>query len=257
MVNNYIIYFKSIHFILKKFTSLYCNRASYQLLLFRESILLLQATKTPTLHLVWLVKESMSAHLEKPVNNEALRPVQKLMQNKLQSKFQIPMQAKIATVLHPSFKDLKLPSLNLFEKQKIYDDIRQFVKPSVENFASSLTSRGKRSDDNQTSSKKLCIRLFDTFGANISNENSGDTYDELNRYLLCEPVRNVENALEWWNANREKYPSLSNLARKIFAIPASSAASECVFSTAGRSVTNLRSSLNPSTLSDLLFLHYN
>ena len=80
--------------------------------------------------------------------------------------------------------------------------------------------------------------------------------NELEKYTL-EESGNVEHVLEWWRDAASRYPKLSLVARIILAIPASSSASESVFSVAGRTTTDLRSNLAPETLNSLLFLHYN
>jgi hypothetical protein len=41
------------------------------------------------------------------------------------------------------------------------------------------------------------------------------------------------NPLEWWKGNEKQYPLLARVARKVLAIPATSASSERVFSAAG------------------------
>jgi len=54
------------------------------------------------------------------------------------------------------------------------------------------------------------------------------------------------------------FPRLSFLARQYLATPATSAAVERrVFSSAGRTISDLRSSLSSQTVSDMLFVHYN
>ena len=80
--------------------------------------------------------------------------------------------------------------------------------------------------------------------------------NELEKYALKDPG-NVENVSEWWRDATSRYPKLSLVARKILAAPASSSASESVFSVAGRTITDLRLNLAPETLNSLLFLHYN
>ena len=78
--------------------------------------------------------------------------------------------------------------------------------------------------------------------------------NELEKYALEDPG-NVENVLEWWRDAASRYPKLSLVARKILAVPASSSASESVFSVAGRTITDLRSNLAPETLTSLLFFY--
>ena len=63
----------------------------------------------------------------------------------------------------------------------------------------------------------------------------------------------------WWEKHASEFPNLSQIARIILAnaIPASSAASERDFSTAGFVIQERRTHLNPETVDDILFLHSN
>ncbi|OWY91696.1 hypothetical protein PHMEG_00039622, partial [Phytophthora megakarya] len=62
---------------------------------------------------------------------------------------------------------------------------------------------------------------------------------------------------EWWRFNRNKFPSLSKLARKWLGVVASSVPSERAFSTAGCVVTVKRGSLAPAFVRDLVFIAEN
>uniref|UniRef100_A0A3Q7HLV0 HAT C-terminal dimerisation domain-containing protein n=1 Tax=Solanum lycopersicum TaxID=4081 RepID=A0A3Q7HLV0_SOLLC len=70
---------------------------------------------------------------------------------------------------------------------------------------------------------------------------------ELDKYLLedQEPESEDFDILSWWKVNSPRFPVLSQLARDVLAIPMSSVASECAFSTGGRILDPLRSSLTP------------
>ena len=63
--------------------------------------------------------------------------------------------------------------------------------------------------------------------------------------------------LTWWKENATKYPRLAKIARCILGIPATSATSERIFSTAGLTATKLRSCLKPSNVDALVFLNKN
>ena len=63
------------------------------------------------------------------------------------------------------------------------------------------------------------------------------------------------NPLEWWRNHETKFSTLAALVRKLLCIPATSAPSERIFSHAGQTVSGLRSSLSPSNVSELVFLH--
>jgi hypothetical protein len=61
--------------------------------------------------------------------------------------------------------------------------------------------------------------------------------------------------LTWWKFNERKYKLLSMLASRILCIPATSAPSEHVFSTAGIAIAKDLARLASQTANDLIFLH--
>jgi hypothetical protein len=73
------------------------------------------------------------------------------------------------------------------------------------------------------------------------------------------PFKELSGApLAWWARSdiRQKFPYLSNLARRLLAIPASSAKAERVFSQSGLVLNDLRTRMGMSTLEDLLVIKY-
>jgi hypothetical protein len=63
--------------------------------------------------------------------------------------------------------------------------------------------------------------------------------------------------LRWWKENSNALPNLSKLARKYLAIPATSAPSERLFSVAGLTISEQRSTLRPDNAETLIFLKQN
>ena len=63
------------------------------------------------------------------------------------------------------------------------------------------------------------------------------------------------NPLEWWKYNAKRFPLLSELASRYLCIPATSAPSERVFSSAGLTIAKDRSRLDPELANELVFLH--
>lgn len=80
-----------------------------------------------------------------------------------------------------------------------------------------------------------------------------DDEDEFTRYLSEPQINHNENPSLWWKSRENIYPTVSILAKNILCIPASSASSERVFSTAGNIVTK-RNRMTPYHLSALVFL---
>ena len=65
------------------------------------------------------------------------------------------------------------------------------------------------------------------------------------------------NILGWWQLKEGAYPTLASLAKKFLAIEATSAASERLFSTAGRVITRDRNRLDPNTVGQILYIKSN
>lgn len=63
------------------------------------------------------------------------------------------------------------------------------------------------------------------------------------------------NPLHFWRQNFSLYPHLASIAKRIFAVPATSAAVEREFSLAGNIITKKRTRLSPETVNDIIFLN--
>jgi hypothetical protein len=63
------------------------------------------------------------------------------------------------------------------------------------------------------------------------------------------------NPLLWWKKNERKYPHLAAVARRYLCVPATSAPSERVFSSAGLTIANDRARMIPENAANLVFLH--
>lgn len=77
---------------------------------------------------------------------------------------------------------------------------------------------------------------------------------ELDRYLSEEayPYDADFKILPWWKVNSHRFPILSKLVKDVLAVPISTVASECAFSTGGRVISDYRSSLNCETVQALI-----
>ena len=88
-------------------------------------------------------------------------------------------------------------------------------------------------------------------------ENSEKIRREVNRYLKDSRVDISCQPLVYWKANKEIYPNLAESSRKYLSAPASSAAPERLFSTAGHVLKSNRLSLKPTNFEGCLFLKKN
>jgi len=79
--------------------------------------------------------------------------------------------------------------------------------------------------------------------------------DEVTQYLAMRiPHELTTSLLHWWKATEAHLPKLAKVARRILAIPASSASSECAFSAAGVTISQRRTALDPETVNNILFI---
>ena len=81
--------------------------------------------------------------------------------------------------------------------------------------------------------------------------------DELDLYFAEKPVARDVQPLKWWKENNARFPRLADVARVLLSIPATPVPAERIFSTAGLTVTKLRSCLKPESVDALIFLHDN
>ena len=81
--------------------------------------------------------------------------------------------------------------------------------------------------------------------------------EEIERYKLEICISRNDDPLNWWKINQNRFPLLARLARKYLCIPATSAPSERVFSSAGNIVTHRRSTLSSDIVNSLVFVYYN
>ncbi len=78
--------------------------------------------------------------------------------------------------------------------------------------------------------------------------------DVLDRYFQSPQCQDISiNPMDWWRQHEVRFPALAILARKYLSLPATSVASERMFSCAGNYVTDTRNRLTDDCVSDLVF----
>ena len=76
-------------------------------------------------------------------------------------------------------------------------------------------------------------------------------------YLQLKPLARSTKIFEWWKVNEPRFPNISKLAKSILCIPATSTASERIFSSAGTTISKKRNCLKPENVDEILFLNKN
>ena len=95
-------------------------------------------------------------------------------------------------------------------------------------------------------------RVYMTMGMGMA------TFSCVLKFPWVDSMRMQSNKmLDFWRDNRSILPKMFCLARRILCIPTSSAASERVFSAAGRLLEKHRTNLASDSVNSLLFLNSN
>jgi hypothetical protein len=164
--------------------------------------------------------------------------------------------ALIATILDPRYKDLSFLEDDLkgeaeLELRKLYDNLKELINES---------SSMEFNTDNQETTNPNSSVLFNTMFKLRKKPNMVQNKDEIDKYLDDSITPIVDDNLDiyqWWNDHKHKFPILSRLARMFLAIPATSVASERLFSDAGNNITIKRTSLSTNIVKKLMFLRQN
>jgi hypothetical protein len=81
--------------------------------------------------------------------------------------------------------------------------------------------------------------------------------EEFDKFCSEPSVGEDTNPYEWWASNRTKFPNVAAVSRVYLAIPASSVASERIFSKCGQVCSERRAALTPQHVEHLVFLSHN
>ena len=80
---------------------------------------------------------------------------------------------------------------------------------------------------------------------------------EIRRYEAFSLPPKTVDILQWWKSHEKVLPLLSNMAKKVLTVPASSSKSERVFSCGGNIVTSKRNKLAPQKVENLVIIKEN
>lgn len=101
------------------------------------------------------------------------------------------------------------------------------------------------------------MQRMETFELGDTDDNTVHDRDEISKYLHAQSLSFKSELLEFWKGKECNYPKLDKLARKILAIPATSASSERNFRAVGYIMQELCTLQKPESMDNLLFLHNN
>ncbi|KAM3217385.1 hypothetical protein P3L10_026828 [Capsicum annuum] len=143
---------------------------------------------------------------------------------------------------------------------KIRDEVETYMKSLFQEYAKKFSNASR----NTSSLSNSLGEIPNISSSNISTKSAKvrnriemkrkkeDTISlggksELEKYFSEEQEPNDEDfdILSWWKITAPRYKVLAEMAHDVLAIPISSVASECTFSTGGRIIDSFRSSLTP------------
>uniref|UniRef100_A0AAR2K029 BED-type domain-containing protein n=1 Tax=Pygocentrus nattereri TaxID=42514 RepID=A0AAR2K029_PYGNA len=174
----------------------------------------------------------------------------------LNSKYEDPEVDELialATMLDPRFRTQYMgPEEIEVMKARAVQEMESYV--SVQSGTSDFETP-QQASASASDAKRLKKTLGSFFKRAVPEKGVHAMEAELNSYLQCSPADSESNPLAWWKLHEINFPRVSRLARKYLCIPATSAASERLFSTGGNIVTCQRSALKPATVNMLVFLY--
>ena len=234
----------------------------------------LSGEQYPTLHLVVPTKERLQRALALESGDDGVtRALKKRLSRLVDEKFTIKDQHLVATMLWPPFRRLEQfrGTVSAEDREQAVEDL---VTAATE-LNGEMGREGDSSDENDepasmatTSAEAEATGSTEDFfcfsEAQEASHSSPDTdrsaKAEVERYLIdpgSHDASDVTSILRYWTSagTRAQFPILCRLARRLLAVPASSTPSERTFSVAGRVIEERRTSLLPSTVDDIIFLH--
>lgn len=225
---------------------------------FKNSTDEIEATHHPTLHKVIPNFMEISVHLEnKPSDPACIIEIKEIVSAYWHGNIvnYLTIYHKLALFLHPIAKSLR--TFTIDEKNIVVDRAMQMMHnfmPTPVTATATATEQQKRSrpTTKRDSAMRFCVDDSDS-----DRDEFSVIEIEVQDYRQMK-VRGtpVDDVLLWWREHRTRFPRLYGVARFIHSIPASSAAAERLFSTAGRLVA-FRPHMRSTLVDEILFLKSN
>ena len=184
-----------------------------------------------------------------------------MLKNELFSRFgkiEENMLISQATLLDPRFKKFAFSNENNcnnavnFLKAKAQSIIIESDEPTSKQIAATTSS-------STVNSNSALWKEFDETVVNLIGGSNSSVAGiiEVDKYLNEPLISRTENPLVWWAERKKVYPRLYELVKRRLCITATSVPCERIFSKAGQVVSEKRSRLTTSKISQILFLNHN
>ncbi|CAF2801081.1 unnamed protein product [Rotaria sp. Silwood2] len=239
----------------------------------KEVIERVQATNTPSLHIVvtsyWYLLESLVVTKDEAADKAAKGVVffKRRARQLLKAMFSLHDLHWIAAVLNPHTRMLK--HATDVERAHAYCLVRARIVKFME--VAQIDNNEEVLSSTATSLTPPPRKKFKTYTTQFHDDTGlGETSSnmtiakrarrELEIYLQlnltnCKYLNDdIDNPLLFWKEQEHVLPNMSRLAKQVFSIPASSAAVERAFSSAGVIISQRRTNINPSTVNDIILV---
>ena len=174
--------------------------------------------------------------------------------------FQLDKKHLARALLHPLYR--KLTFVNDYQRSKTHIYVRELLTELYgygihQQMINPISTVGEPAKKKHRTIEDQFVDPDDDDQTFISNSTATNhTMDELDKYLkmAIDDQYKVPNPLIFWHHHQEKFPYLAKLARRLNSIPATSTCVERQFSAGGLLTSERRSSLNPDTVENVLFI---
>jgi len=205
----------------------------------------------PTFHLVLPTKQKMFLICrENNTDSDLIKGLKRLYEINIKRYFKVSELHFVGSMLYPPLRNLNNLATNE-EKTKAINLLKSIAE-SI-NIQNTQTS-----DKSIASDVKVDFCLEDFIDITEKTVSINESYVEVQNYL--DSTHNfIPNTpiMQFWEQNKLKYPRLFIISKSLLSIPATNLSSERNFSYAGITLSDKRSSLDPSNVNKLLFTRSN
>ncbi|XP_065320424.1 zinc finger BED domain-containing protein 4-like [Gordionus sp. m RMFG-2023] len=223
---------------------------------FLESVEYFYSQKGSTINLGLLFRSEIETHIQINISDSSdIICLKENMQKTLDHRFPITELQILATLLNPRFQNLKIVSeyLNSNSTTSL-----QFLTRHLKLLENDKNAQSEiQVEDNGETSSSYIAKIARKHSIPGSDYNNISNLEQECHILLSQNNIPEEDALTFWKKKQLELPRLANLARKVLCISATSTPSERIFSIAGLILNAKRTSLCPTNLDKILFIHDN
>ncbi|XP_071963965.1 zinc finger BED domain-containing protein 6-like [Antedon mediterranea] len=161
----------------------------------------------------------------------------------------------LAAVLDPRFKCNWCQENDLIKCMQLLEEKGTQINSC---FPNGVTIKTEETDSETTPSKKRKLFDFMTEGPDKASGSSVSLTQEIKSYINASNVSLNTSTLDYWNQNKDTYPTLAKIAQNVLCIPAISSEAEVMFESAAQIQQQKDyQTMSDETFENLMFLHCN